>query len=129
MKVFQFLAKRGQHDQVARLLTKNFGKPRLRPYHGPRGEGVMISLVLPEGVSKRQVDRFLHAANVPGSQSRRNRFLVVRWTGDLYSIKEKVQYDPFILAIEGKLRRARIILAGGCECCGTWDELSYNKDR
>ena len=54
-KIFKFLAKQGQHDQIARLLTANFGKPTLQRYNGPRGEGVMITLELNEGVSKKTI--------------------------------------------------------------------------
>jgi len=128
MKTFTFLAKQGQHNQIARLLTATFGKPKLTQYSGPRGLGVLVSLILPQGVSKRTVNRTLFGNNVPGAVSCRNKLLIVKaesW--DTYKIADKVGYDtPFILARDGKLQRAELVYVDyGCSCCGGYQELRF----
>lgn len=125
-KVFRFLAKQGQHDHIARLLTAEYGKPKMAPYDGPRGKGVMITLNLPADISKRDVDRSLYRQGVLGAVSRRNRFLIVKWPGWVsYDLLDKVGNKPFILAIGRKLRKAIVYVRTYCDCCGTITELEY----
>lgn len=127
MKTFNFLAKQGQHNLIASLLTEAFGKPNLSAYNGPRGEGVMITLVLPPNVSKRTVDRFLHSEAVSGSVSRRNRFQVIRENGwlDLYSVADRIGVlTPFKLVRNRKMRTVMVEYYDfGCTCCGGYYRL------
>lgn len=117
--MFRFLAKAGQHDSVARLLTANFVKPRLTQYKGPRGEGILVEMKLPKGVSKRQVDRMLFKAGVPGSRSRENKMRVHKWV-DWYDAETTIGLDtPFILVKDGRFCGPHeIIEQTFCECCG-----------
>ena len=90
----------------------------------------MISLKLPQGVSKRTIDRTLFGNNIPGSVSRRNKLLIVSaesW--DTYTIRDKVGYNkPFILSRDGHLHRAELVYVDfGCTCCGGYDELKFAK--
>ena len=70
-KVFRFHAKRGQHGQVIDLL-KQFGTP----WTTNTAEGVRVFVELPNGVSKRSVDKMLRDAGVPGAASCKNLPLV-----------------------------------------------------
>ncbi len=117
-KIFKFLAKQGQHDQIARLLTANFGKPTLQRYNGPRGEGVMITLELNEGVSKRQVDRFLFGNKVAGAVARKN--LPILKTDYAFDAFDKIGVDKrFIRIVNGKMVKSRVRYHDyGCTCCG-----------
>jgi len=124
MKIFSFLAKQGQHNQVARLLTDEYGtKPKLQPYKGSRGEGVLITMPLTGNRSKRSVDRFLKANNVPGAVSRRNRFRIIR-VEHPWEIGYRHDLDvneTFILSLKGqrKLQKATLKYHNfGCTCCG-----------
>ena len=72
-KVFTFLAKRGQQDEVARILTDYIGKPRMAAYFGPRGVGVLISLELPTEWSKRRVNKLLATCAIAGCKKPKNR--------------------------------------------------------
>lgn len=127
-RVFRFLAKQGQESAICRILTANVGKPSARRYSGPRGEGVMIALALPEGVSKRSVDQLLHQASVPGAVSRANRMRVFKASGgyvDTYHIMDQIGFNvPFKLVRDGKFMTAMLELVDyGCECCGTYTQL------
>lgn len=66
-KIFRFHAKRGQADMVIGLLSK-YGTPTTE--NTP--EGVKVFVELPNGVSKRSVDRMLRDAGVPGAASCKN---------------------------------------------------------
>jgi hypothetical protein len=66
-KVFRFHAKRGQQDMVIELL-RQYGQP----WTTPSAEGIRVFVELPEGVSKRSVDKMLRDAGVPGAASCRN---------------------------------------------------------
>lgn len=128
MRPFTFLAKQGQHNDIARLLTANVGKPRLSEYNGPRGQGVLIALALPEGVSKRSVDRLLHNNKVPGSVSRRNRMRVFKETGgwlDIYHVADQIGFNTlFKLVRNGKFITAQVDYYDyGCTCCGGYHRL------
>lgn len=70
-KVFRFHAKRGQHGQVIDLL-KQFNTP----WTTNTAEGVKVFVELPNGVSKRSVDKMLRNAGVPGAASCKNVPLV-----------------------------------------------------
>ena len=130
MRTFQFLAKQGQHNEIARLLTANVAKPRMSQYSGPRGVGVLIEVALPNGVSKRSVDRMLHANRVPGSVSRANRHLVIAMNGgwiDHYSIVDRIGYNtPFKLVRDGRFVPGLVEVDYydfGCTCCGGYTRL------
>lgn len=71
--VFTFLAKRGQQDEVARLLTDYIGKPKMSAYFGTRGVGVLLSLELPADWSKRKVNKLLAACGIAGCKKPKNR--------------------------------------------------------
>lgn len=125
MRQFTFLAKQGQHNRIARLLTENFGKPRLSLYDGERGQGVMIVLALPGDVSKRQVNRFLHSRNIPGSVSCRNKLRIIRCESwDTYTALDKVGHDEVFIWIDAnehrpRMQRAMVTLEYPyCTCCG-----------
>lgn len=125
MKTFHFLAKQGQHHQIARLLAARFGKPRI----AQTPNGIQITLALPNDVSKRSVERYLYANNVPGAHSQRNRFKILKGGNYVssYDFLDKVGYNTvFIISQKGKLRKAKIVQAGtGCTCCGYWPELRF----
>lgn len=120
MYQYQFLAKQGQHEQVARIL-RQFAKPHLKIYKGLRGRGVMVSANL-IGISNRLMDRLLYANGIPGAVSRRNRFKIYRASGgyvDHWKIRESIGYNvPFILVRNRKMRKAVLKhIHHGCDCC------------
>ena len=120
MKQFTFLAKQGQHNRIARLLTNQFQKPRLSLYRGSRGQGVLITMPCR---SKRAVDRFLHENHVPGALSRSCLKVV---SGDEWDVKWKVDYnEPFVWVKNGKFQGPyqKVYVSYGCECCGGYDKL------
>lgn len=127
MKTFTFLAKQGQHDNIARLLTERFGKPRLSIYRGPRGEGVLVSLPLSIPVSKRTVDRFLHSQNVPGSVERRNKIRIFNVEGiwDAWKVRDSIGYNvPFIRIVNKKMVKSKLVhVRMACTCCSGYDEI------
>lgn len=71
-KVFRFHAKRGQQKMVADLL-RQYGEPTMEMTDVG---GVRVTVILPEGVSKRSVDKMLRNAGVPGAASCKNVPLV-----------------------------------------------------
>jgi hypothetical protein len=122
--MFTFHAQQGQHNQIARILTATVGKPRL----SRTDKGVMVELRLPDGISKRFVDRLLHGQGVPGASSRRNRFRVVSHNGwwDTYKIVEAIGRDTLFKAVvDGKfVGLARVNYYDyGCTCCGGYDRV------
>jgi len=127
--MFTFLAKQGQESQVARLLTANFGKPKLKLYSGSRGQGVLVTL--DSEASNRQIDRFLHSQNVPGSVQRKNKYKVVKITCNYDAIDAMYRgliavNEVFMAVVDGHFRKARLIYHDpGCDCCGGWHEIEY----
>jgi hypothetical protein len=126
MKVFKFLAKQNQHNQIARaLVSGGFGKPRMRPTES----GVLIILNLPHGISKRKVNQYLFEQNIPGAKARKNKFKVYKGSLDQWKIQEKIGIgEPFIFIEKNSSRKKmkKMILRwyhSGCECCGSWLEL------
>lgn len=128
MSKFTFLAKRNQHNQIARLLTAKFGKPHLEQYNGPRGYGVMITL---DGVSRNAVDRYLFENNVAGAVKRTNLPIL---KGDKYDVIAAVAYDNhprvnvydnFKWVNNGKFQGTYRVsyYDFGCDCCGGYWEL------
>lgn len=67
-KIFKFHALRGQQKMVADLLQQ-YGVPAMELTDAG---GVKVTVILPEGVSKRSVDKMLRDAGVPGAASCRN---------------------------------------------------------
>jgi hypothetical protein len=118
MKVFKFHAKQGQENQVCRILTENFGKPKVQKTE----QGFMITLVLPEGLSKRTVDRTLYANKVPGSVSRRNKYLVVR---HMWQIWNHHGVDCYCTET-GKFVKW-VWIHDGCTCCGSYPEAQSKR--
>jgi len=121
MKTFHFLAKQGQADQVCRILFNEFKvKPRVSLKNGfPK-----ISIDLPEGVSKRTVDRLLYSNNVPGARSRRNKYPVI--AGEQFDIlaNNKHNFMPFNWVLNGRFMG--VVIAKNqcsCDCCGPWYQL------
>jgi hypothetical protein len=124
-KTFRFHAKRGQAEMVCRLLTEHVGKPRCSMTE----EGVMITLPLPVGTSKRSVDRMLHAAGVPGASSRRNKYRVI--SADRYDLfyHKNVERGEFFQWHSPESGFVGVVRVGeysfGCECCGSYTTLFY----
>jgi hypothetical protein len=121
MKVFNFLAKQGQHNEIARILTENYRKPKLSRYNGKRGKGVMVTLPLDKKESKSEVDRVLHRANVPGSVNRTN--LPIFKQDDQWEEKCRNHFGPFIMVINGQMKKYRWKFYNSCTCCGPYQEL------
>jgi hypothetical protein len=124
-KSFRFHAKRGQHGTVCRLLTERFGKPKCTV----TDEGVMITLSLPPGVSKRTVDRAIHAAGIPGASSRRNKYRVISAARyDLY-YHPKAEGGEFFQWHHPEQGFVGVVRVGqydyGCECCGSYTTLFH----
>lgn len=122
--MFSFLAKQGQEEQIACLLSGRFNRPvHIKPYNGKRGQGKMITMELKDD-SKRTIDRFLHSCHVPGSVSRRNKYKVMK--GDSFSVRWRAEYGkPFYWVENGRFQGLyeRVYVNSGCDCCGGWDEL------
>lgn len=70
-RVFKFHAKRGQADMVVALLSQ-YGNPTKET----TAEGLKVFVELPDGVSKRSIDKMLRDSGVPGAASCRNIPLV-----------------------------------------------------
>jgi hypothetical protein len=127
--MYKFLAKQGQHNQIARLLTANFGKPHLSLYKGQRGNGVLVTLETT--ASKRSIDRFLHSQNVPGAVSRRNKYKVIKgdcnWDAIDAMFNGKIEINEvFVFAINGKMKKAKVYYHDyGCECCGGYYDVEF----
>ena len=125
-KSFRFHAKRGQADMVCRLLTERVGKPRCSM---TEEGGVMITLPLPVGTSKRSVDRMLHAAGVPGASSRRNKYRVV--SADRYDLfyHKNIEWGEFFQWHSPTHGFVGVVRVGtysyGCDCCGSYTTLFY----
>lgn len=102
-KVFRFHAKRGQQQMVADLLKK-YGEPTMEITDVG---GVRVTVTLPEGVSKRSVDRMLRDAGVPGAASCRNVPIVRVRDGDNW---DDVCWDMARRGYEGK--KIKISVAG-----------------
>ena len=126
---FTFLAKQGQSQKIAQLLANLVGKPRIKPYDGPRGQGIMIEPDLPRGTRKRSIDSVLHRNQIEGSRPRHNRYKILKIEGswDSWKIREKIGLNQvFIASIDGKLRKAVLNrFESHCDCCGSWDELEF----
>ena len=129
LRRFSFFCKQGQHDRVFDAL-KEFGEPHQRPHNSHQGNGVMVSVELKEGVSKRFVDRFLFDLGITGANPRKNTYKVVKmkkWI-DFWKIKEKVGVNtPFILSHGGKMKKMILVSREDCECCGPFEELQKLK--
>lgn len=125
MKKFTFLAKQGQHNQIARILTREIGKPKLTRYSGPRGNGVMITLSVP---SKRATDRLLHSEGVAGSVSRACPLVISgceEWE-IRHDALGKIGYGvPFRPVLNGKFLPLHTVeyKKFPCDCCGGIDKM------
>ena len=125
-KVFTYLAKQGQESQIEKLLIGLGLIVGTLAYQGVRGVGVMLKAVLPDGMSKRQVDKHLFAAGVPGAVERKNRYRLYRGESwDKWKIAERIGVgNPFIISEDGKLRKVVLrYIDYGCTCCGGYYEL------
>lgn len=123
--MFKFLCKQNQHNELGRLITSQYGvKPRMEPYSGPRGSGVLVSFQPPRRVSNRQVDRFLYTMGLAGSRSRRNKLPILKPFVSAYEVEQKLGSNArFLLPRkEGKRRQLvkhhLVYYHGGCTCCG-----------
>lgn len=118
--LFKFFAKQGQENQVV-VLLKKFGNPRI----DKKPEGVLVSVDLPDGVSKRSVNKMLFQNHVVGSQSKKNRFRVLRisrW--DKWTMADKIGYNkPFILRDNEGFKKVKLMNVEHCSCCGPFQEL------
>ena len=133
-KDFHFHAKRGQHEQVIGLLSQ-YGVPK----HANTGSGVMVYITLPEGVSKRSVDRMLHAAGVPGASRRKKKTPFVSLPGYrhnnvcqsvLEALYEKgLCYRPVLVSVRGKIEKIFIEWCIDCWIIRRWDELMPVQQR
>ena len=99
--LFKFFAKQNQHAQVGELLKK-FGSPQFEN----KPEGVLVSVELPFGISKRSVNKMLFENQIVGSQSKKNRFRVLRisrW--DKWTMAEKIGYTSLSFSVTTKVSR------------------------
>lgn len=153
---FTFHAKRGQHQQVADLLKSHliqfvepndyYGHSCIEPRMSDTPEGVMVTVKMPEGVSKSSVNKMLYAAGVPGASSRRKHtpWLKIKdvrmredgrihFTGDqsvLRELCEKGWYEkPFRISVDGKIRRAVITYLIDCFLVMGFSELTPTDRR
>ena len=71
-RTFEFLAKRGQEEQVAEVLRGLGMTPELRWGTYLRGawggDGCLITAPIPDGMSRRSIDKALFSAGVPGAR-------------------------------------------------------------
>lgn len=129
--MYQFLAKQGQHEEVAASLGLLFNSPVWqRPYNGRRGQGVMVQMPLPDGVSKRTVDRSLYRLGIVGAVPRRNLPIIKAWSGGYlpaWEVINRIGADrKFVVSVDGKLKKARVkIVRTYCDCCGDYPEVEY----
>lgn len=116
---FTFLAKQGQHNQVASLLTKHVSKPRLVK----TDKGVLITCEIPEGMTKRAINKLLHDNKIKGAYSGRN--LKVIKNPDPWMVRERVGYNTkFVGVINGKMKKYILTaIRPNCACCGPYDVL------
>ena len=98
-KIFKFHALRGQQKMVADLLQR-YGAPAMELTDAG---GVKVTVILPEGVSKRSVDKMLRDAGIPGAASCKNVPLV--------KLKRDVWLEPHL---------ERLYLAGHREVKVKW---------
>ena len=116
-KTFRFHAQQGQAALICRLLTTKVAKPKVVK----TDKGFMITVELPKGISKRSVDRMLHAAAVPGASSRRNKYPVI--AGEHYDLvyNDKArEAGVFHWSHKGKFMGKHEVYYHdfGCTCCG-----------
>jgi hypothetical protein len=141
-KQFSFHAKRGQHDQVIGLLSQ-YGKVE----HANTGKGVMIYVTLPEGVSKRSVDKMLYDAAVPGASRRKKKTPIVSIPGlsvfdgeinphftvsqaDLEQLYERgLCYRPILVSVKKRFYKIFIEWCLDCWIIRRWDALSPVQQR
>ena len=110
-KVFKFHARRGQQRQVADLL-RQYGETAMEITDAG---GVRVTVILPEGVSKRSVDKMLRDAAVPGAASCRNVPIV-----DVGYSAEKMDEQLARLASKGYLNRKVKLSWGGTRVSIGW---------
>lgn len=130
--MYQFLAKQGQAGEVLRALKHKYGvKPRVSKYSGPRGEGFLIQMERPKGVSKRSIDRYLHFLGIPGAKSRKSKLKVIKidYLWDTWIVRDKGIKDGewFIAQYRGKFYKAKVQQTIFCDCCGPAFEIVLYK--
>lgn len=121
--MFKFHAQQGQEGAVCRILTAQVSKPKVVKTE----KGVLITCEVPQGMSKRQIDRLLFANEIPGSHSRNNKYPV--FEGDKYDLvyNDKVRdAGVFHWVLNGKFMGKHEVyyhdFGCGPECCGGyWD--------
>lgn len=156
MRDFTFHAKRGQHDQVAELLEAYlapmvrgrdyYTRYSVKPILNKTPEGVMVTVKLPEGVSKNSVNKMLWRAGVPGASSRRkhtpwvkikrlhlDNYGRVQYTGDQSQLRELANngfYEkPVLVSVDGKIRKLVITHCVDCLIVMQYSELSPSDKR
>lgn len=126
-KTFNFTCKQGQHDDVFNILSEMYGKENCFKLTLDNGD-ITVSCILPEGVSKRSVDRLLYQFGVAGAVSRKNRYKIVKLDEayfDTYKVEEAVGFgNTFVASVGGKLSKMHLrYVSYGCDCCGGYREL------
>jgi len=128
-KQYRFRAQQGR-DQVSRICKLMTHVLEVKPRCKKEDDYVLITATLPIGMSKRSVDKFLYAHEVPGSVSRKNKYPVLK--GDKWDVMyhDKAE-DWFSWVCDGKFKGVykTTYYDYGCECCGGYTTLiSKNGD-
>jgi hypothetical protein len=127
MKTFRFRAKQGanQANRICKIMTHVLQiKPRVRKMD----YGCLITADLPNGVSKRSVDRVLYAHKIPGAVPKENKYPIIK--GDKYDVMyDDRSSDWFTWVCDGKFMGVyrQTYFDYGCECCGGYMTLESKK--
>ena len=123
MKTFRFRAKQGA-DQVNRICKIMTHVLQIKPRVRQMDYGCLITADLPNGVSKRSVDRVLYAHKIPGAVSRENKYPIIK--GDKYDVMyDDRASDWFTWVCDGKFMGVfrSYYFHYGCDCCGGYTTL------
>lgn len=123
-KTFKFHAKQGQHSMICALLVAEYG---IKAHCTETSEGVRVEMVVPQGVSKSSIDRFLHSSGVPGAKEQKR--LPIVSGSDSSDVMYKALYKgiyEFTAVIAGKFCGKKFVsYRTMCECCGP---VAYMED-
>ena len=123
MKSFRFRARQGR-DQVNRICRIMTFVLQVKPKCRKMDDYCLITADLPNGMSKRSVDRVLFAHNIPGAVSRQNKYPILK--GDKYDVmySDKAS-DWFTWVCDGKFQGVfrSYYYDYGCTCCGGYTTL------
>lgn len=107
MKTFKFTCKQNQTTQVVNLLSK-FGKPHVTIF----SDRQVVTVNLPQNVSKNSVNKFLFNNNVPGATKKTNKAIVAKANNQdsiLSILLSKGIIGKFVkVIIGGKFHKVRV---------------------